>query len=365
MEEYVELVQKILENGNYKPNRTASDTISTFGHFYRVDLSEGFPLLTTKDMSGYRWKSLIHELLWYFSGEHHIRNLKDQTKIWNAWADDEWNLPTAYGRFWRRFPVPEKDSRLEGEWWPVKGSEGMKKAAEHYDVSGEEIDSAIDRWVSEEEDGRKVFDQIQYVIDTLKDEHPYRGPESRRIVVSAWHPANAAVSKLPPCHYTFVFNVQNGKLNTHMTQRSCDTALGVPFNIAAYFLITMMIAQEAGLDLGYFGHSLVDAHIYCGKHERGEWYGDNLEELKSRMRSASAREDYLEVRNWVLDNAPDEREGEERYDHVPGLLKQISREPRQRPDMEIADKQLDELEFEDFELENYDPHPGIKFSVAE
>ncbi len=364
MEQYQDLVKNILENGNYRPNRTSSDTISTFAQFYRIDLSEGFPLLTTKDLSGFRWKSLIHELLWYFSGEEHIRNLQEHTKIWNAWADDDGNLPTAYGRFWRRYPLPGSDARLEGEWWP--GEDSWKEdAEEHYGVPREEIEEGIERWINEEEGGRKTFDQVQYAIDTLNGDHPYRSRNSRRIIINAWHPANAAVSKLPPCHYTYVLNVQDGRLNTHLTQRSGDTALGIPFNIAAYALITQVIAEQTGLELGYFGHTVVDSHIYCGKNERGDWYGDNMEELKRRMRRASSREGYLEVRDWITDNAPEEREGEERYDHVPGLLKQLSREPRERPSMTISDKPLDELEFEDFELSGYDPHPGIKFSVAE
>ncbi|MFB6241871.1 MAG: thymidylate synthase [Candidatus Nanosalina sp.] len=364
MEQYHQLVRSILENGNYKPNRTDADTISTFSQSYTIDLEKGFPLLTTKDLSGFRWKSLIYELLWYFSGEEHIRNLREETKIWDAWADEDGNLPTAYGRFWRRFPVPEGEERLPGEWWPGD-EETVEKAAEHYGVEKGEVREAMDRWVNEEEEGRKTFDQVQYAIDTLNGDHPYRGPESRRIIINAWHPANAAVSKLPPCHFTYVLNVQDGKLNTHLTQRSGDTALGIPFNIAAYSLITHIIARQTDFEVGKFSHTIVDSHIYCGKHERGEWYGENMEELRERMRDASDREDFLEIRDWIVENAPDEREGEERYDHVPGLLEQISREPRERPEIRVADKSIDQLEYEDIGVEDYDPHPGIKFSVAE
>ena len=336
MEQYLKLVENILTQGNYKPNRTSVDTVSTFGQFYKIDLSEGFPLLTTKDMSGYRWNSLIHELLWYFSGEEHIKNLREETKIWDAWADEEGLLETAYGRFWRRYPIPKESDQLEGEAWPEK---------DH-------------RWVNEEEDGRLTFDQIQYVIDQLKE-----NPKSRRIVVNAWHPSNATVSKLPPCHYSFVFNVQDGKLNTHLTQRSADTALGVPFNIAAYATITRLIAKEVGLELGEFGHTLVDAHLYCGEDERGEWYGENIEELQEKMRNVEQKEDYLEIRDWILENAPEEEN--EGKDHIPGMLKQLSREPRERPELEISDKPLDELEYEDLELKDYNPHPGLKFGIAE
>lgn len=340
MEQYQKLVERVLEDANYRPNRTDSDTLSTFSQFHRIDLSEGFPLLTTKDMSGYRWNSLIHELLWYFSGEHHIRNLKEHTKIWNAWADEDDNLETAYGRFWRRYPVPEEAQQLEGEAWADKDT----------------------NWVNEE-DGNLTIDQIQYVIDTLNGENPDKGPNSRRLVVTPWHPANAEVSGLPPCHAMLVLNVQDGKLNAHLTQRSGDIALGIPFNIACYSLITQIIAEQTGFELGEFAHTIVDAHIYCGKGERGEWYDENLEEVKRRVRECEEPEDFLKVKEWIEENAPEEEE--EGYDHVPGLLKQLSREPRERPEMEIADKELDELEYEDFQLKDYNPHPGISFSVAE
>ncbi len=362
MEQYHQLVENILENANYRENRTGVDTLSTFSQHYSIDLQEGFPLITTKDMSGYRWNSLIHELLWYFSGEEHIKNLREHTKIWDAWANDEGLLPTAYGRFWRRYPVPGGEDLLKGEWWPTNTDEWIEDAQEQYDLSEEEIREGISRWINEEDDGRKTFDQIQYVIDTLNGDHPYRSEKSRRLIINAWHPANAAVSKLPPCHFTWVLNVQDGKLNTHLTQRSGDTALGIPFNIAAYALITKIIAKQTDLEPGKFSHTIVDSHIYCGKEERGLWYKENLQELKQRMREASQKEEYLEIRDWILDNAPEQ---EKKYDHVPGLLKQISRESREKPEMSLPDKSIDELEYEDFELEDYRPHEGITFAVAE
>ena len=344
MEEYQTLVKNILENANYKPNRTGVDTLSTFSQNYKIDLQEGFPLLTTKDLSGYRWNSLIHEILWYFSGEEHIQNLREHTKIWDAWADEEGKLDTAYGRFWRRYPVPDEDSQLPGEVWADTDC----------------------KWVEEEEDGRLVFDQIQYVIDTLNGENPDKGPNSRRLIINAWHPSNAAVSGLPPCHFTWIINIQNGKLNTHLTQRSGDTALGIPFNIAAYALITKIIAKQTNFEPGKFSHTVADSHIYCGKGERGEWYGENLEKLKEKMKEAETSEDHLEIKEWIEKNAPEgSHDGEKPYDHIPGLLEQISREPRERPTMEVADKSIDNLEYEDFRLEDYNPHPGIKFAVAE
>jgi thymidylate synthase len=333
MQQYLDLVDGVLSSGTHKPNRTGVDTIAGFSRHYTVDLREGFPLLTTKDLSGFRWNSLVHEVLWYLSGEEHIRSLREETGIWDAWADDDGRLDTAYGRFWRRFPVPDDDQRLPGESWP---------------------DDAH-RWVSEGE-----FDQIQYVLDSLREK-----PNSRRLVVNAWHPANAAVSTLPPCHYTFVFNVQGSRLNCHLTQRSGDIALGVPFNVAAYAMLTQAVASQTGFELGTFGHTIVDAHVYCGAGARGKWYADNLDALQSRLAAVDAREEYRDVREWLEREAPAEREDEEGYDHVPGLLEQCSREPRARPRLDIADKPLDDLTFEDIELSGYDPAPGIRFAVAE
>jgi len=247
-------------------------------------------------------------------------------------------LDTAYGRFWRRFPVPEEDAQLEGESWPAESHQ----------------------WVTEEADGRKTFDQLQYVIDTLSD-----SPNSRRLVVNAWHPANAAVSTLPPCHYSFVFNVQGDQLNCHLTQRSGDTALGIPFNIAAYALLTKVIAQQTGFEPGTFAHTVVDTHVYCGRGARGDWYADNLESLQSRLADADERADYLKIKDWLESEAPAEAEGAERLDHVPGLLEQLSREPLERPTLEVADVSIDELSYEDVELREYESHDGLEFSVAE
>ena len=334
MQQYLDLVDSTLREGTYKPNRTGVDTVATFSQHYEVDLAEGFPLLTTKDLSGFRWNSLIHELMWYLSGEEHIRDLREETAIWDAWADEDGHLDTAYGRFWRRYPIPDDDSQLPGESWPDD---------QH-------------RWVND--DG--TFDQLAYVMDQLEE-----NPHSRRLVVNAWHPANATVSTLPPCHYTFVFNVQGDRLNLHLTQRSGDIALGIPFNIAAYSLLAQAVAQRTGFELGSFGHTIVDAHVYCGAGARGEWYGDNLDALQERLRNVDAKEDYLAVKEWLESTAPAEDDGQEKYDHVPGLLEQCSREPRERPTMDIANKPLDDLEYDDFELHGYDPAPGISFSVAE
>ncbi|AGB37357.1 thymidylate synthase [Natronococcus occultus] len=338
MRQYLDLVDAVLSGGTHKPNRTGVDTISSFSEHYEVDLREGFPLLTTKKMDGYRWNSMLHEVAWYLSGQEHIRELREETKIWDAWADEDGHLDTAYGRFWRRYPVPDEDAQLGSESWPD----------EHH------------RWVTEEDDGRRTFDQLQYVVDTLSD-----APNSRRLVVNAWHPANAAVSTLPPCHYSFVFNVQGDRLNCHLTQRSGDVALGVPFNIAAYALLTKIVAEQTGFEPGTFAHTVVDAHVYCGRGERGKWYADNLADLQSRLADVEKREEYLAVKEWLESEAPAEADGDERLDHVPGLLEQCSREPLERPTLEIGDASIDDFSVADLELREYDSHEGLRFAVAE
>lgn len=278
MKEYLDLVKLVMKEGTRKASRTGVDTISYFGAFYRVDLSKGFPLLTTKKIE---WKSLLHEVLWYLSGENHIRNLRQHTKIWDAWADKNGNLETAYGYYWRHFPSAQKDK--------------------------------IGNWIVKE------VDQIKYVIDEIR-----KNPNSRRLVVTAWEPGNATTSKLPPCHYTFTFNVNSGKLNCHLTQRSGDIALGIPFNLAAYSLLTQVIAQETGLELGFFAHTIVDAHIYVA----------------------------------------DKGSAGEKYDHLEGLKLQVTRKPMPLPKLVIAKKPIDELKFDDFDLIGYQSYDKIKFEVA-
>ena len=281
MKAYLDLVKNVLENGVRKENRTGTDTISSFSEFYKVDLSEGYPLLTTKKVY---FRSVILELLWYLRGEDHIRWLRDENDchIWDAWADEDGHVGPIYPVMWRRFPYYEKESvRLEGNG------------------------SAIEKecWV------RNEFDQVQRAIDMLKE-----NPNSRRIVVSAWHPGLLNEMALPPCHVMYIFNVSGGKLNCHLTQRSGDIALGIPFNLACYSALTMAIANEVGLDYGHFAHTIVDAHIY--------------------------------------------------ENHIDGLKEQLTREPKELPTLEISNKPVDELEFEDFTLKNYNPDPSIKFEVA-
>jgi thymidylate synthase len=269
MREYLDLVERVLTNGIHKENRTGIDTLSCFAEHYTVDLSKGYPLLTTKKIN---FKAMVHEVLWYLSGEDHIRNLRQHTRIWDAWADENGNLDTAYGRYWRRFPSAQMNPQT-GQYEVVE------------------------------------IDQIGNIIELLKTD-----PNSRRMVVTAWEPGNALHSKLPPCHYTFAFNVQGSRLNCHLTQRSGDIAIGIPFNLAAYALLTQVLAQESGFEPGFFSHTIVDAHIYIN--------------------------------------------------HIVGLKEQLRRTPKPLPRLEIAHRPLDQLRFEDFSLIGYECHEPIRFEVA-
>jgi len=269
MREYLDLVDRVLTKGVYKTNRTGVDTIASFAEHYSVDLQKGYPLLTTKKVN---FKSMLHEVLWYLSGDDHIRNLQKHTKIWDAWADENGNLDTAYGRYWRKFPSAQ-----------------INPATGKYEVV--------------------EVDQLGRIIEMLKTD-----PNSRRMVVTAWEPGNALNSKLPPCHYTFAFNVMEGRLNCHLTQRSGDIALGIPFNLACYSLLTQILAQEATLEVGMFSHTIVDAHIYVN--------------------------------------------------HIDGLKEQLKRTPKALPKLEIVRKPIDQLQFEDFSLIGYEYEEPIKFEVA-
>lgn len=281
MKQYLDLVKRVLDHGVLKENRTGTDTISSFAESYRVDLSEGFPLLTTKKVF---FRSVILELLWYLRGENHIRWLRDENDchIWDAWADEDGHVGPIYPVLWRRFPyMDEEEILLDGNAGAINRS-----AIVH-----------------------KEFDQVQNAIHLLKT-----NPNSRRIVVSAWHPGLLDKMALPPCHLMYIFNVSDGKLNCHLTQRSGDIALGIPFNLACYSALTLAIAQEVGLKPGTFAHTIVDAHIYVN--------------------------------------------------HVDGLKEQLTRKPKPLPTLKIANKPVDELEFSDFVLENYNPDPVIRFEVA-
>ncbi len=270
MKEYIELVNTTLEKGQIKSNRTGTDTLMYFGYHYKVDLSKGFPLLTTKKVF---FNSIIRELLWYLKGETHIRNLREHTKIWDAWTSREknWEIGKMYGYQW-----------VNWEKFIEKGDGSTQKT---------------------------YINQIQEVIDLIK-----KNPNSRRMVVTAWNPSVLDDIALPSCHAFFIFNVSNGKLNCHLTQRSGDIALGIPFNLACYATLTQMIAQETNLKLGEFSHYINDAHIYVN--------------------------------------------------HIDGLKEQIKRTPYNLPTLKIKDKPFWDLKFEDFDLLNYKHHPVVKFPVA-
>ncbi len=263
MKQYHDLLQHILDNGVKKEDRTGTGTLSVFGYQMRFNLEEGFPVLTTKKL---HLRSIIHELLWFLKGETNISYLKENNvSIWDEWADSEGNLGPVYGYQWRSWPTA---------------------------------------------DGRHI-DQIKQVVHQLKN-----NPDSRRIIVSAWNVGEIENMKLPPCHAFFQFYVADGKLSCQLYQRSADTFLGVPFNIASYALLTMMMAQVCGLKAGDFVHTLGDAHLYLN--------------------------------------------------HLDQAKLQLSRDFRTLPQMKINPNVTDifDFKFEDFELLNYDPHPHIKAAVA-
>ena len=263
MKPYLDLLDHVLHNGTVKSDRTGTGTLSVFGYQMRFDLQQGFPLLTTKKL---HLRSIIYELLWFLNGDTNIKYLNDnKVSIWNEWADAEGNLGPVYGHQWR-------------SW---QGADG------------------------------KTIDQISEVIKLIKT-----SPDSRRIIVSAWNVGDIDKMALPPCHVLFQFYVANNKLSCQLYQRSADIFLGVPFNIASYALLTMMIAQICGLQYGDFIHTFGDAHLYSN--------------------------------------------------HLEQTRLQLSREPKKLPQMKI-NPDIDNIfsfHFEDFELIGYDPHPHIKAEVA-
>ncbi|KSU88989.1 thymidylate synthase [Priestia veravalensis] len=263
VKQYLDLCEHVLKHGTKKEDRTGTGTISTFGYQMRFNLQEGFPALTTKKL---HLKSIIHELLWFLSGDTNIKYLQDNgVRIWNEWADENGELGPVYGHQWRSWPTPE-------------GS---------------------------------TIDQITNVIHQIKN-----NPDSRRLMISAWNVADVDNMALPPCHCLFQFYVADGKLSCQLYQRSADIFLGVPFNIASYALLTMMVAQVCDLEPGDFVHTFGDAHIYTN--------------------------------------------------HLEQVNLQLTREPRSLPKMKINPdvKSIFDFKFEDFELVEYDPHPHIKGAVS-
>ncbi|OHA83498.1 MAG: thymidylate synthase [Candidatus Yonathbacteria bacterium RIFCSPLOWO2_01_FULL_47_33b] len=263
MRQYIDLMRHVLETGNKKGDRTGTGTFSVFGHQTRYNLADGFPLVTTKKC---HLKSIIHELLWFLQGDTNIKYLKENgVKIWDEWADENGELGPVYGSQWRSWPTP---------------------------------------------DGKHI-DQISEVVARIKEK-----PDDRRLIVSAWNVADIAKMRLPPCHCFFQFYVADGKLSCQLYQRSADIFLGMPFNIASYALLVMMVAQVCELELGDFVHTLGDAHLYLN--------------------------------------------------HLEQSLLQVRRDPRPLPTMRINPdvKDIFSFKYEDFTLEGYDPHPAIKASVS-
>ena len=263
MKQYHDLMRHVLEKGATKTDRTGTGTVSVFGYQMRYDLQEGFPMMTTKKV---HMKSILHELLWFLKGDTNIKYLKDNgVSIWDEWADENGNLGPVYGSQWRSWPAA---------------------------------------------DGRHI-DQITQVINQIKN-----NPDSRRMIVSAWNVGEIDKMKLPPCHAFFQFYVADGKLSCQLYQRSADIFLGVPFNIASYAILTMMVAQVCNLEAGEFIHTLGDAHLYSN--------------------------------------------------HIEQANLQLSRDLRKLPTLKINPevKDIFGFKFEDFTLEGYDPHPHIKAAVA-
>ncbi len=263
MKAYLDLLRHIREDGNFKGDRTGTGTTSVFGHQMRFDLSQGFPVLTTKKL---HLRSIIHELLWFIAGDTNVKYLQDnKVRIWDDWADENGDLGPVYGYQWRSWPAP---------------------------------------------DGRKI-DQLSQVVEQIKN-----NPNSRRLIVCAWNVADVDNMALPPCHCLFQFYVADGKLSCQLYQRSADVFLGVPFNIASYALLTMMVAQVTGLEVGEFIHSFGDAHLYSNHLEQTDL--------------------------------------------------QLTRETKPLPTMKINPEITSIFDFtiDDFELVNYDPHPHIKAEVS-
>lgn len=267
MKQYLDLLKRITTEGIRKEDRTGTGTLSVFGHQMRFDLSEGFPLLTTKKL---HLKSIIHELLWFLQGDTNVKYLQENgVRIWNEWADENGDLGPVYGKQWRAFETLDKNGN------------------------------------------RVVVDQIKEVINQIKTH-----PDSRRLLVCAWHPGQTDDMALPPCHTLFQFYIANGKLSLQLYQRSADTFLGVPFNIASYALLLMMVAQVTGYELGEFVHTTGDTHLYLN--------------------------------------------------HLQQVEEQLSRTPRPLPRMVINPqvKDIFSFQYDDFHLTDYNPWPHIKAEVS-
>ncbi len=254
---YYDLYRYTLETGTRKENRTGTATIATFGASYRLDVKASrFPILTIKKIP---WTNLVTELIWYISGKPHIRQLRKTTKIWDAWASDKGELETAYGRYWRYYPMPgerptaNRFVRAGREVGLYGNGETIIDDARY--IHNYRVDEALPGIAPQY---IRTFDQLAFVVDELK-----ANPNSRRLHLTAWYPPNAATSLLPPCHHSWTLNVDGeGKLNLHLQQRSGDLGLGIPWNLSCYCLILLLLCQETGRQPGSFFHTITDLHLY-------------------------------------------------------------------------------------------------------
>jgi thymidylate synthase len=321
MEKYHNAIKTVLtdEASNYRKTRSGVDAISLFDYNEKYDLRKGFPLITTREINP---NAVFTEMLWFLKGDTNIKYLnKNNVHIWDHWADENGDLGSIYGSQWRK-------------WKNTNGSE---------------------------------IDQIANVIKGIKEQ-----PYSKRHLVNAWNPSELEKMALPPCHTQFQFYVdpETSSLDCKLYQRAEDVALGMPFNVAGYALLTSIIAKETGLKPRFFNHSIGDMHIYCGKEERGDFYKENLEKIKQKVAEAKNSRDYLEIKDWILKNAPEEefnwkKKRKEKYDHVPELLEQLSRKPFDLATLNInSNKKFDKIEPNEICLDNYFFHPRINLDVA-
>ncbi len=347
MEQYLDHSIKILTDKHtvYKPNRTGVDSISRFGGQTEYDLSEGFPLATTKKVP---FKHVVHELLWFMSGDTNIRTLlRNGVHIW----DDN-----AFHHFLRRQGRDKEVRPYTQQWNDEKAAfigciQNDEEFAREYGTLGDVYGKQWRAWKTPSGE----MDQLDKVVKMIGN-----SPSSRRQIVSAWNPSEVDSMALPPCHAFFQFNVADGKLDCNMYQRSADMFLGVPFNVASYTLLTHIIAGQTGLKPGRFIHSFGDAHFYCGRGERGEWYGNNLNVVKEGVKER----DFTGLKELIEREAPAEEGLETGLDHVTGILEQLSRTPGQLPKLVVAKKNLENLTVDDFELFGYNSHPTIKRTMA-
>lgn len=374
VKQYLEHSKAILSSRHSKfkfNERRGLGRIYVFGYQNRYDLSEGFPLLTTKKVP---FKTVAHELIWFLSGETNIKYLVDNGV--HIWDDDAFNhnlkgmvkegvfLETSekYSEPWRAAKEKyiqwvKEDSEFAQRWGdlgPVYGSQWIhwpKFSPITLEIGGERKEYYV-----KDPNG---INQLESVIQSMK-----KDITSARHMVAAWNPQEVQDMALPPCHTLFQLNSDGEQLDLQLYQRACDMFLGVPFNIASYAMLTTIFAQEMGLRPGEFVHTFGDVHFYTGAGERAKWYRDNFDEFKERVRRSSAPEDYSNMLAWLNKNLPPEDKGKEGMDHVTGILEQLTREPKTLPTLKIAKKPHSELTIDDFVIEGYDPWPAIKRTLA-